>query len=67
MSEVTARTEASHDEESRAYDLREEIETKLSQAKGICTLICGGRRGRSNIGGGFGRGGSYRGRGKSAR
>jgi hypothetical protein len=38
MSEVTSRTEES---QSRAYDLREEIETKLSQAKGICTLICG--------------------------
>jgi hypothetical protein len=38
MSEVTSRTEES---QSRAYDLREEIETKLSQATGICTLIGG--------------------------
>jgi hypothetical protein len=42
MSKVTvARTEASSDEESRAVELYFDIETKLSQAKGICTLICG--------------------------
>jgi hypothetical protein len=63
MSKVTARTEES---QARAYDLREEIETKLSQAKGICTLICGAGE-RINSGGGFGRRGSYRGRGKGTR
>jgi hypothetical protein len=42
MSKVTAAsTEASSEEQSsRAVDLYFEIETKLSQAKGICTLIC---------------------------
>jgi hypothetical protein len=50
MSKVkAARTETSPDEESRAYDLHEEIETKLSQAKGICTLICGAAGGDKAI------------------
>jgi hypothetical protein len=41
MSKVTAaRTEASS-EEQRAADLYFEVETKLSQAKGVCTLIVG--------------------------
>ena len=41
MSKVTAaRTEESPDEESRAVDLYFDIETKLAQAKGICTLFC---------------------------
>jgi len=41
MSKVTARTEASPDEQSsREVDLYFDIETKLAQAKGICTLIC---------------------------
>jgi hypothetical protein len=42
MSKVTVRTEASPDEQSsRAADLSIEIETKLSQARAVCTLICG--------------------------
>ena len=42
MSKVKASTEASPDDQSsRAVDLYFDIETKLSQAKGICTLICG--------------------------
>jgi hypothetical protein len=69
MSKVTAiGTEASPDEETRAYELHEEIETKLSQAKGHLHFnLWRCRRGQSNIGVGFGRRGSYRGRGKSAR
>ena len=52
MSKVTAaRTEASPDEESRAFDLHGRDRTKLTQAEGICTLICGAeRQGQSNIG-----------------
>ena len=39
---AAARTEASPNEQaSRAVDLHFEIQIKLSQAKGICTLICG--------------------------
>jgi hypothetical protein len=38
MSNVTASTEASST--SRAFDLRDEIDKKLSQADGICTVIC---------------------------
>lgn len=51
MSKVTAaRTEESSDEQSsRAVDLHFEIETNLSQAKGICTLICGAAGGDKAI------------------
>ena len=45
MSKVKARTDptpASPEEQSsRAVDLYFEIETKLTQAKGICGLLCG--------------------------
>jgi hypothetical protein len=40
MSDVMAGTEASPDEQSsRAYDLSEEIDKKLAQARGICGVM----------------------------
>jgi hypothetical protein len=40
MSEVAARTEASSDEQSsRELDLHDEINRKLTQAKGICGAL----------------------------